>query len=515
MTVRENDTMPVGPGVEAARAVYSSSGIGSRMGMGHRPSVLVVDLQYGFTDPSCRVGSNLDEVVDATARLLDAARSAALPIAFTVIGFHPSGRDGAVWIRKMPGLAELVEGTRWCEVDDRVRPADDEPVFTKRAASAFFGTPLLSYLVGAQADTVIVVGCVTSGCVRASVVDAVSYGLRPIVPFECVGDRATGTAPVEHLRHGLEVRRHRAAGRRPGRAHATWSRGRRRARRSGDRPGRRLSAGRMLPTQARGESGFVDSDGVRLHYLRYGEPQRRLVVVVPGITSPAITWEFAAEPLAADREVVVLDVRGRGLSDRPRGGYTLIDYARDVAALVAHLGQPRPPIVLGHSMGARIAAAFAVLFGDQAGPLLMVDPPLTGPGRDPYPTSLETFMEQLSKAKAGATAEDMRPFFPTWTEEQLRMRAEWLPTCDEIAVRETWLNFHREDLFAYLRELTPPALFMYGAQSPVVTEEALVEVRAVNPAIDLVAVADAGHMIPWDNLDAFLAETRSFIERTQ
>jgi len=190
MTVRENDTMPVGPGVEAARAVYSSSGIGSRMGMGHRPSVLVVDLQYGFTDPSCRVGSNLDEVVDATARLLDAARSAALPIAFTVIGFHPSGRDGAVWIRKMPGLAELVEGTRWCEVDDRVRPADDEPVFTKRAASAFFGTPLLSYLVGAQADTVIVVGCVTSGCVRASVVDAVSYGLRPIVPFECVGDRA-------------------------------------------------------------------------------------------------------------------------------------------------------------------------------------------------------------------------------------------------------------------------------------------------------------------------------------
>ncbi len=175
---------------DAARAVYSNSGIGSRMGMGERPAVLVVDLQYGFTDPSCRVGSNLDEVVAATARLLDAARATSLPVAFTVIGFHPTGRDGAVWLRKMPGLADLVEGTRWCEVDERIRPADDEPVFTKRAASAFFGTPLLSFLLGAQADTVIVTGCVTSGCVRASVVDAVSYGLRPIVPVECIGDRA-------------------------------------------------------------------------------------------------------------------------------------------------------------------------------------------------------------------------------------------------------------------------------------------------------------------------------------
>ncbi len=271
----------------------------------------------------------------------------------------------------------------------------------------------------------------------------------------------------------------------------------------------------MLPTRALGESGFLDSDGVRLHYLRYGEPGRRVVVVVPGITSPAITWEFAAEALAADREVVVLDVRGRGLSDHPPAGYTLSDYARDVSALVTHLGQPRPPIVLGHSMGARIAAAFAVLFRDRAGPLVMVDPPLTGPGRAPYPTSLETFMEQLSKARAGASAEDMRPFFPTWTEDQLRLRAEWLPTCDENAVRESWLNFHREDFFAYLRELAPPALLMHGAQSPVVVEEALVEVRGVNPAIDFVPIPDAGHMIPWDNLDAFLAETRQFIQRTQ
>jgi maleamate amidohydrolase len=92
----------------------------------------------------------------------------------------------------MPGLALLVEGTRWCEIDERVKPARGEPVWTKRASSAFFSTPLQTFLVGARVDTLIVTGCVTSGCIRATVVDAVSLGYRTIVPAECVGDRAAG-----------------------------------------------------------------------------------------------------------------------------------------------------------------------------------------------------------------------------------------------------------------------------------------------------------------------------------
>jgi len=79
-----------------------------------------------------------------------------------------------------------------CDIDGRVEPIADEPVFEKQAASAFFGTSLVSYLVGAGVDTVVVSGCVTSGCVRASVVDAISWGFRTIVPEECVGDRAAG-----------------------------------------------------------------------------------------------------------------------------------------------------------------------------------------------------------------------------------------------------------------------------------------------------------------------------------
>jgi N-formylmaleamate deformylase len=257
-----------------------------------------------------------------------------------------------------------------------------------------------------------------------------------------------------------------------------------------------------------GKDGYFQSGDVRLHYLEYGEGPP--VVVVPGITSPAITWGFVAEQLADEYRLLVLDVRGRGLSDRPRTGFTLPDYAADVAAAITEL-ELRRPTLLGHSMGARIAAAFGVLHEDESGALIIVDPPLTGPGRPQYPTSLEQFMEQLAKARAGATVDDLRPYFPTWDDEQLRLRAEWLPTCDETAVRETWLNFHAEDIFEYLRKLNVPAMFMYGGDSPAVSPAGAREAHDVNPAVELVEIPRAGHMIPWDNMDGFLAATRTFL----
>jgi nicotinamidase-related amidase len=178
--------------VEHAREIYSRSGIGSRVGVGDRPAVLVVDLQYGFTDPSAPLGGNLDDVIAATDALLTVARRNSFPVAFTAVAFHETQLESTTWLRKMPGLRSLISGTRECEIDARVAPVTDEPVFEKQAASAFFGTSLVSYLVGAGVDTVVVAGCVTSGCVRASVVDAISWGFRTIVPEECVGDRAPG-----------------------------------------------------------------------------------------------------------------------------------------------------------------------------------------------------------------------------------------------------------------------------------------------------------------------------------
>jgi N-formylmaleamate deformylase len=252
----------------------------------------------------------------------------------------------------------------------------------------------------------------------------------------------------------------------------------------------------------------VNANGLRLHYLEYGGGSPDLVIV-PGITSPAITWEFVAEELAWDYHVFVMDVRGRGLSDKPSAGYRLTDYAADTAGLVEALSLDEP-VVLGHSMGGRIAAALGALYPEAAGTLILADPPLSGPGRDPFPTPLEVYVEALREARAGATADDMRRYFPTWTDDQLRLRAEWLPTCDETAIVETYRNFGREDFFFYWTRLRPPTLFLYGEESEVVPKGSIGEVAKSNPEAKVVGVPDAGHMIPWDNLPGFLAEVRRF-----
>jgi len=177
-------------GIEQAKRIYRRSGIGGRVGFGSRPSLLIVDFQRGFTDPACPVGGDLSNELASTTTLLDLARVKCLPIAYTAVGFDRNSLDQVTWLRKMPGLGVLTTDSPWCEIDGRVRPQAGEPVWIKQASSAFFGTPILPFLIAAGADTLIVAGCVTSGCIRATVVDAVSFGFRTIVPVECVGDRA-------------------------------------------------------------------------------------------------------------------------------------------------------------------------------------------------------------------------------------------------------------------------------------------------------------------------------------
>jgi nicotinamidase-related amidase len=165
-----------------------SEGFGGGAGFGSRPAVLVVDLLKGFTDTESPLGANLDVVVESTRALLDCAREAGVPVLFTTVVYDDANeRAAAVFMRKVPALSVLRPGSRWVEVDARLGRRDDEPVLAKAFASAFFGTPLASMLVGC--DTLVVCGASTSGCVRATVVDAVQHGLAPVVPRECVGDR--------------------------------------------------------------------------------------------------------------------------------------------------------------------------------------------------------------------------------------------------------------------------------------------------------------------------------------
>jgi nicotinamidase-related amidase len=175
---------------EAAQRIYEASGLGASVTLGRRPAVLVIDFSCGFTDPECALGSDLTPQVEATRRLLDAARAKGLPVVFTTIGFEPNGKDGGLWLQKVPTLASLELGGRWVDIDPRLEPRDDETVIVKKGASGFFGTNLASVLVTQGVDTVILCGATTSGCIRATAIDLLQYGWPTIVPRECVGDRA-------------------------------------------------------------------------------------------------------------------------------------------------------------------------------------------------------------------------------------------------------------------------------------------------------------------------------------
>jgi len=175
---------------ERARQVYEQARLGGSVTLGERPAVLVVDFSCGFTDPGCALGSDLTAEVEATTRVLDAARERGLPVVFTTIGFEGNGKDGALWLQKVPTLADLELGGRWVDIDPRLGRRDDETVVVKKGASGFFGTNLGAILVSQRVDTVVLCGATTSGCIRATAIDLLQNGFPTLVPRECVGDRA-------------------------------------------------------------------------------------------------------------------------------------------------------------------------------------------------------------------------------------------------------------------------------------------------------------------------------------
>jgi nicotinamidase-related amidase len=173
----------------ATDAYYKEHGIfQGRFGFGKRPALVVIDMAYGWTDPAYAGGSaRLDSAVVAIQELLPAARAKKVPIVYTTSVYHDdpqfkSAADFSPRFRKWDRRA--------CEIDERVRPLPGEYVIGKEHASAFAGTPLVGWLIGHGVDTLLITGCSTSACVRATATDAKSYQLRPIIVREAVQDRA-------------------------------------------------------------------------------------------------------------------------------------------------------------------------------------------------------------------------------------------------------------------------------------------------------------------------------------
>lgn len=173
-------------------SVYKDAGFGKQILRGVSPAIVVVDFTYGFTDPKYPTASDMTDEVTNTRKLLDVARRRGVPVFFTSISYSKGEVEALPWLRKSSGMKALLTGTRLVEIDDRLSPAPNEPIIIKHGASAFHGTNLAALLTGKQADTVIVVGATTSGCVRASVVDAVQSGFSVLVVRDCVADRAQG-----------------------------------------------------------------------------------------------------------------------------------------------------------------------------------------------------------------------------------------------------------------------------------------------------------------------------------
>ncbi|MGI5376621.1 isochorismatase family protein [Streptomyces sp. CA-251387] len=168
---------------------YERAGLVGQLAPGTSPALLLVDPARAYVDPDCPLYAGVEPAVEAMKALLAAARRARIPVVVTRVRFRSDGRDGGVFYRKVPTLRVFAEGSPYGDFIDGLAPAADELTITKQYPSAFFGTPLGAYLTAAGIDTLLLGGLSTSGCVRATALDAMQHGFVPVVVEEAVGDR--------------------------------------------------------------------------------------------------------------------------------------------------------------------------------------------------------------------------------------------------------------------------------------------------------------------------------------
>jgi maleamate amidohydrolase len=168
---------------------YEQAGFRGRLGWGVKPAVIVVDVCRAYVDPASPLYAGVEEACASAARVVAAARTNGHPVVFTRVSYQPGGADGGLFYKKVAALRCFDEGNPLAEFLDDPKPLPGEVVVTKQYASAFFGTSLAATLTAQGVDTAVIVGLSTSGCVRATAVDAVQHGFRPIVVADACGDR--------------------------------------------------------------------------------------------------------------------------------------------------------------------------------------------------------------------------------------------------------------------------------------------------------------------------------------
>jgi maleamate amidohydrolase len=170
---------------------YSSAGFGRALDWGSAPAVLVIDMVVAYFRPGAELYMGSRDCLDSAARVVAAAREGGVPVIYTRVAYGPDGVDGGLFFKKVGALRHFVAGTGsdLGDIMPEVAPRPDELIIVKQYASAFFGTTLASVLATRGIDTLVICGVSTSGCVRATAVDAISSGYVPIVVRQAVGDR--------------------------------------------------------------------------------------------------------------------------------------------------------------------------------------------------------------------------------------------------------------------------------------------------------------------------------------
>jgi maleamate amidohydrolase len=172
---------------------YTSAGFGRTLEWGGSPAVIVIDMVRAYFQPGAELYLGSGSCLESTARVVGAARAGGVPVLHTRVAYGPGGIDGGLFFRKVAALrhfaADADGGGELGEIMPEVAPRPDELVLVKQYASAFFGTPLAATLAAARVDTLVICGVSTSGCVRATAVDAISHGYLPVVVRQAVGDR--------------------------------------------------------------------------------------------------------------------------------------------------------------------------------------------------------------------------------------------------------------------------------------------------------------------------------------
>jgi nicotinamidase-related amidase len=171
---------------------YRRAGFGGRVGWGKKAAVLVIDMAGTWTEPEAMIGSDLGHVAATIKSILDAARETNVPIIFTTMAYDPSFSDVTKVSRlKTPHAEQMIRGEQSADIIPDLERRPNEALIEKPRASAFRNTNLVSILVDQGIDTVVVVGCSTSGCIRSTCESAVDLGFHAIVPAEAVGDRSS------------------------------------------------------------------------------------------------------------------------------------------------------------------------------------------------------------------------------------------------------------------------------------------------------------------------------------